>query len=220
MEHSFHLSLQAGRDYQRFGRCRHVGYVCPPDLQGDVSQCCLSEMQYGAMLLIDARTCLGRIKYPHFHDCFGFGPAHVYIVLHGSKRSFAPQMISLEPASGTMSKGECRDFEFELPDLGLLSKIRVGHSSKHVSDCWLLERIDVTNLDDAELGKTSFFCDRWIGRGKPDAELSVELEQCQDLTEYPPFTDICCFWSCGASLRVPYETAHAGTRLSYQLAPC
>jgi hypothetical protein len=50
--------------------------------------------------------------------------------------------------------------------------------------------------------------------------LSVELEQCQDLTEYPPFTDICCFWSCGASLRVPYETAHAGTRLSYQLAPC
>jgi hypothetical protein len=82
-------------------------------------------------------------------------------------------VIKLEGARDCFERNKTDIFEFECPDLGDLTKIRIGHDNSKLGSSWFLDKVIVTNL--ATNKPWYFLCGRWLAKDEDDKQISREL---------------------------------------------
>ncbi|KAG2432966.1 hypothetical protein HXX76_008694 [Chlamydomonas incerta] len=117
----------------------------------------------------------------HFYvttsDIRGAGTdADVFVVLHGE---FGDTPSTVLPSQlEHFERGQTDHFRLELPHVGKLRAMTVGHNNKGEGPDWHLLMVEVREeLDDTdgELGPiTRFICNKWIGLGHPDPDSGSE----------------------------------------------
>ena len=60
-------------------------------------------------------------------------------------------------------------FGVEAGDLGKLYKIRVRHDNSMFSPAWFLDKVEIA--DNFDRDKYTFYCERWLGKGKDDGKI-------------------------------------------------
>lgn len=106
-------------------------------------------------------------------DCRGAGTdATVSIVLYGEKGD-SGRPKALQTASNNFQRGATDIFAVESPDLGNLTKIRIGHDGKGIGSAWLLEKVYVTNPLNAQ--QWVFLSGRWFAKDEDDGQIVREI---------------------------------------------
>lgn len=81
--------------------------------------------------------------------------------------------LRLEGAKNAFERGRVDEFEFDLVDLGAISKLVLGHDNKHLSSGWYGEQATLRN---ATSGVEYFFpIAKWFDRAEDDGKVQREL---------------------------------------------
>ena len=70
-------------------------------------------------------------------------------------------------------KGQRDVFTLEALDLGQLKRLRIEHDNKGFGAGWMLDKIEVTNLESSEM--IVFPCNQWLDKKKGDGLICREL---------------------------------------------
>ncbi|KXZ51726.1 hypothetical protein GPECTOR_11g173 [Gonium pectorale] len=109
--------------------------------------------------------------YIHTSDIRGAGTdADVFVVLHG-EHGDTPVTV-LPSQLEHFERGQCDMFRLELPHVGALRALTIGHNNAGVSPDWHLMMVEVREeAEDGNLGPiVRFVCNKWIGLGHPDPD--------------------------------------------------
>lgn len=98
--------------------------------------------------------------------------ANVSIVIYGEngdtgQRKLTKKMVNL------FERGQRDTFTLEALDLGQLKRARIEHDNKGFGAGWMLDKVEVTNLDTSEI--TQFPCNQWLDKKKGDGLICREL---------------------------------------------
>ncbi|XP_019387226.1 PREDICTED: lipoxygenase homology domain-containing protein 1 [Crocodylus porosus] len=97
--------------------------------------------------------------------------ATVFLQVYGDKGK--SDTIKLDSKSDDFECGRTDKFVIELPDLGLIYKVRIWHEKKTPFSGWHLHK--VTLLKTLTKEKYTFKCDRWLDINEDDNEIVREL---------------------------------------------
>ena len=98
--------------------------------------------------------------------------ANVSIVIYGDngdtgQRKLTKKMVNF------FEKGQRDAFTLEALDLGQLKRLRIEHDNKGFGGGWMLDKVEVTNLESSEM--FAFPCNQWLDKKKEDALICREL---------------------------------------------
>lgn len=98
--------------------------------------------------------------------------ANVNIVIYGDngdtgQRKLTKKMVNL------FEKGQRDVFTLEALDLGQLKRLRIEHDNKGFGAGWMLDKVEVTNLESSEM--IAFPCNQWLDKKKGDGLICREL---------------------------------------------
>ena len=98
--------------------------------------------------------------------------ANVSIVIYGDngdtgQRKLTKKMVNL------FERAQKDVFTIEALDLGQLKRLRIEHDNKGFGAGWMLDKIEVTNLDSSKT--VQFPCNQWFDKKKGDGLISREL---------------------------------------------
>ncbi len=103
--------------------------------------------------------------------------ANVYLTLFGTEGDSAEQQ--LDTSTKRLEPGTAVAFRLQMPDVGDLERIRIGHDNQGVSAGWFLHRVVIRN---ERTGKEWIFsCDRWLAVDEDDGEIERILHPRQVL---------------------------------------
>uniref|UniRef100_A0A383W527 PLAT domain-containing protein n=1 Tax=Tetradesmus obliquus TaxID=3088 RepID=A0A383W527_TETOB len=107
------------------------------------------------------------------NDLRGAGTdARVFVRLEGQGgRDSGP--LRLENSKNNFERGAQDVFHVELPDLGELAAVEVGHDNSGAAPGWHLEQVVV--VDEGTGKRWSFSCDRWLAKGEDDGLIKRRL---------------------------------------------
>ena len=93
--------------------------------------------------------------------------APVKISIYGPNGGTGPHVLDDDDPATTdeFQDGSYDKFELEVPDVGPLRHIRIGHDSE---DGWFLRKVRIMRRDDAGKGSWEFPCYRWLDPDKDD----------------------------------------------------
>jgi len=94
--------------------------------------------------------------------------AHVFITVFGAKGS-TPK-IDLK---GEFERGKTDVCKFEAMDLGVLTKIRIGHDNAGLGASWFLDKVIIRNVRTNDL--YTFVYNQWLSKSKGDGKLVAEV---------------------------------------------
>ncbi|CAF5099834.1 unnamed protein product, partial [Rotaria sp. Silwood1] len=97
--------------------------------------------------------------------------AQAILVLYGSNGK--SKNIKLERNSNTFQQGNCDQFEADIYDIGVPSKLRVSLNKESLSASWHLDRIEMKNLKTHQ--QYTFHCGRWLSKTEDDKQIIREL---------------------------------------------
>ena len=72
-----------------------------------------------------------------------------------------------------LSKGNMDNFKIEALDLESLTKVLIEHDNSGFGAGWMLERVEVINLQSNQT--TVFPCNKWLDKKKGDKMIAREL---------------------------------------------
>ena len=104
--------------------------------------------------------------------------ASVYMRMIGDRGDSAMFWLSHSNQDKPFVRGQRDRFAVTVPDVGVLQKIVVGHSSKKLFKGWYLDKIDVIEDDDEDDRYeyvTNFEAHRWLDRGKEDGRTQITI---------------------------------------------
>ncbi len=87
--------------------------------------------------------------------------ANVSIVLYGESGDSGRPKV-LQTSSANFERGATDVFGVESPDLGTLTKIRIGHDGAGFGSGWFLDKIYVSNPLSKQ--QWTFLCGRWLDK--------------------------------------------------------
>lgn len=97
--------------------------------------------------------------------------ADVSIVLYGDKASSGP--VVLDNGMDNFEAGQEDQFTIELPDLGELNRLEIGHNDEGFGSGWYLEQVTV---HDPATGRAwKFLANRWLATDEGDGKTSCTL---------------------------------------------
>ena len=110
-----------------------------------------------------------RLEWPFWLFLFC---ANVSIVIYGDngdtgQRKLTKKMVNL------FEKGQRDVFTLEALDLGQLKRLRIEHDNKGFGAGWMLDKVEVTNLESSEM--IAFPCNQWLDKKKGDGLIFREL---------------------------------------------
>ncbi|KAG1662011.1 hypothetical protein FOA52_009500 [Chlamydomonas sp. UWO 241] len=126
---------------------------------------------------LTASNDLGRMAYYTFSvstsDIRGAGTdADVYVALHGDMGDSLTVMLPSQPEH--FERGQTDEFRLQLPWVGRLRTLTIGHNNKGPGPAWHLHMVEVK--DEEEDNKVYFFsCGKWFGLGLGDNLLERTL---------------------------------------------
>ncbi|KAF5837533.1 hypothetical protein DUNSADRAFT_4226 [Dunaliella salina] len=100
--------------------------------------------------------------------------AQVFVVLTGSKGKSMD--MKLENSPDNFERGRTDTFMLEIPDLGDVHTVMVGHNGKGSKPRWHLEKLIVLNKTDPGVNPAVFTCGQWMGADVGDGQLSRILK--------------------------------------------
>uniref|UniRef100_A0A7S3VHN2 PLAT domain-containing protein n=1 Tax=Dunaliella tertiolecta TaxID=3047 RepID=A0A7S3VHN2_DUNTE len=100
--------------------------------------------------------------------------AQVFVVLTGSKGKSMD--MKLENSPDNFERGRTDAFMLEIPDLGDVHTVMVGHNGKGSKPRWHLEKLIVLNKTDPGVNPAVFTCGQWMGADVGDGQLSRILK--------------------------------------------
>ncbi|PAA79474.1 hypothetical protein BOX15_Mlig008366g2 [Macrostomum lignano] len=112
-------------------------------------------------------------------DANGSGTdAPVYFAMRGTlglmpRRRLAKKTSTAKRARFRFSRGSTQTFRFNLPDLGDLESVSIEHTGIEERDSWLLQSIEVTNLQTKR--SWMFLNNHWLSLYKEDGQTCREL---------------------------------------------
>jgi len=113
--------------------------------------------------------------------------ANVFMTAYGTQGDSGKQ--KLDNAQDNFERNKTDIFTFECPELGELTKIRIGHDNKGFGASWFLDKVTITNLSNNK--NYYFLCGRWLSKGEDDGAIERELpassedgQASQPLTKY------------------------------------
>lgn len=98
--------------------------------------------------------------------------ANVTIVLYGENGDTGPRRLSKKMVN-LFERGQKDCFIIEALDLGQLKRLRIEHDNKGLGAGWMLDKVEITNLESSEV--TIFPCNQWFDKKKGDGLISREL---------------------------------------------
>ena len=109
---------------------------------------------------------------------FGSGTdANVHIQLHGSEESSAPIILD-HPERDDFESGSLDHFVLDMPDLGFIEGILIGHDNTGTGPGWFLNYVIVRNEDTQE--EWEFQIQRWLATDELDGAIEVEVFMSDD----------------------------------------
>ena len=98
--------------------------------------------------------------------------ANVSIVIYGEngdtgQRKPTKKMVNL------LARAQKDVFTIEALDFGQLKRLRIEHDNKGFGAGWMLDKVEVINLDSSEI--VQFPCNQWFDKKKGDGLISREL---------------------------------------------
>ncbi|XP_042187934.1 lipoxygenase homology domain-containing protein 1 [Callorhinchus milii] len=97
--------------------------------------------------------------------------ASVFLQIYGDKGK--SNEMRLDNNSDNFENGQIDKFMIELPDLGILTKLRIWHEKRHPFAGWHLNRVSL--LKSLTQEKYDFKCNRWLDMNEDDHEIIREL---------------------------------------------
>uniref|UniRef100_A0A8C6URX6 Lipoxygenase homology domains 1b n=1 Tax=Neogobius melanostomus TaxID=47308 RepID=A0A8C6URX6_9GOBI len=91
--------------------------------------------------------------------------------------------IRLDNKTDNFEQGQIDKFMVELPDLGKLTKLRIGHEKRSPFGGWHLSKATIMKTLTKE--KYTFPCERWLDTSEDDNEVVRELPATGDLIDEP-----------------------------------
>lgn len=81
----------------------------------------------------------------------------------------------LDSKRSNFSRSSEDEFVIEAVDIGTVLKIRIGHDNAGLTPGWMLDTVNVWNMDQPDNGPWDFLCGRWLARDEDDKQIVREL---------------------------------------------
>ncbi|CAD7701203.1 unnamed protein product, partial [Ostreobium quekettii] len=98
--------------------------------------------------------------------------ANVFIEIHGEE-SATRRFVLETPAKNDFERGATDKFVVRGRNVGIMTKVVVGHDNKGLGPAWHLHRVDVTNRSTGQVA--GFVADRWFSKSHDDKQIVREL---------------------------------------------
>ncbi len=95
----------------------------------------------------------------------------MFVTAYGKNGDSGPQ--KLEGKRDAFERNKTDVWEFEWPDLGELTKIRIGHDNSKIGSSWFLDKVIITNT--ATNKQWFFLCGKWLAKDEDDGQIEREL---------------------------------------------
>ncbi|VDO04174.1 unnamed protein product [Rodentolepis nana] len=105
--------------------------------------------------------------------------SEVYLILQGDKGSTGKIILNnASPTNGVTGKrkfqtGNTDNFLISMPDIGVLTNIRLGHNNSGPSPSWYVDKLEVESKESGSV--VEYPCNQWIGKSGQYGDAYVDL---------------------------------------------